>query len=578
MAKLYGTADQGLVQGQLNVAAAKTSGDVQSITPMLEQTAKQSQQFQKAIGDVVKAYGNKKYKEDLYKANQMGDFASKAKQTYKKLYEQDEPLPQKVIDAVDRAVTKLQEDYEKVNATSKDDTKEKERERMRIMGELKRITNQAVNARANLMTIGTTAGNFNSDLIDPADIDPMKSVIDIENMDKNEGVTVDFIDGKLTFSTKNYTARKGTYDEYVDSVMGGEVTGSGLNIIGEDEWNMGTGELVSFTTDQMLAKLPQKKKENDKMVINIMSDAQGSGKIDNSAGNPNFWRNTDGSINEFVVKDKIASFVNPIQTKEDFMDFTRKMDGVSLEGFKIGLRSNMDIPISLLENMSYEDDEGNTIDLGSVFAAMDTAGGEDGGDGKITAADLVNLEGKEKTSFEANMDLIIKVLTDARHPAFDLETSKQELGKYYVKHEMDNYEHYYYKGKTRPGEETEDFPAETTSNGAIDTSNYEDETPEAEGETPETPEEKPAGPIAQQMLDEKYPSGKDVFNIDELRSTLASGGVSEEILTKYLSEIPGVTIGDGVAKGLDQKGFKFSTAFNKAMRKLQNEENINLGY
>ena len=143
---------------------------------------------------------------------------------------------------------------------------------------------------------------------------------------------------------------------------------------------------------------------------------------------------------------------------------------------------------------------------------------------------------------------------------------------------MDNYEHYYYKGKTRPGEETEDFPAETTSNGAIDTSNYEDETPEAEGETPETPEEKPAGPIAQQMLDEKYPSGKDVFNIDELRSTLASGGVSEEILTKYLSEIPGVTIGDGVAKGLDQKGFKFSTAFNKAMRKLQNEENINLGY
>ena len=62
MAKLYGTADQGLVQGQLNVAAAKTSGDVQSITPMLEQTAKQSQQIQKANGDVVKAYRNKKYK------------------------------------------------------------------------------------------------------------------------------------------------------------------------------------------------------------------------------------------------------------------------------------------------------------------------------------------------------------------------------------------------------------------------------------------------------------------------------------------------------------------------------------
>tara|TARA_R100001509_G_scaffold70930_1_gene39510 strand:+ start:136 stop:1644 length:1509 start_codon:yes stop_codon:yes gene_type:complete len=91
-------------------------------------------------------------------------------------------------------------------------------------------------------------------------------------------------------------------------------------------------------------------------------------------------------------------------------------------------------------------------------------------------------------------------------------------------------------------------------------------------------EKKPAGPIAQQMLDEKYSSGNDVFNMDELRSALASGNVSEEILTKYLSEIPGVTIENGVAKGLDQRGFKFSTAFNKAMRKLQNEENINLGY
>ena len=91
-------------------------------------------------------------------------------------------------------------------------------------------------------------------------------------------------------------------------------------------------------------------------------------------------------------------------------------------------------------------------------------------------------------------------------------------------------------------------------------------------------EEKPAGPIAQQMLDEKYSSGNDVFNMDELRSALASGNVSEEILTKYLSEIPGVTVEDGVAKGLDQRGLKFSTAFNKAMRKLQNEENINLGY
>ena len=93
-------------------------------------------------------------------------------------------------------------------------------------------------------------------------------------------------------------------------------------------------------------------------------------------------------------------------------------------------------------------------------------------------------------------------------------------------------------------------------------------------------EKKPAGPIAQQMLDEKYSSGNDVFNMDELRSALASGNVSEEILTKYLSEIPGVTIEDGVVKFPKnfKNSLKFSTAFNNAMEKLQNEENINLGY
>ena len=93
-------------------------------------------------------------------------------------------------------------------------------------------------------------------------------------------------------------------------------------------------------------------------------------------------------------------------------------------------------------------------------------------------------------------------------------------------------------------------------------------------------EKKPAGPIAQQMLDEKYSSGNDVFNMDELRSALASGNVSEEILTKYLSEIPGVTIEDGVVKFPKnfKNSLKFSTAFNDAMEKLQNEENINLGY
>ena len=125
---------------------------------------------------------------------------------------------------------------------------------------------------------------------------------------------------------------------------------------------------------------------------------------------------------------------------------------------------------------------------------------------------------------------------------------------------------------------SEDF--EEGTGNVIDTSAASYETNETDVVTEDTTDvvEKLSGPLAQQMLDEKYSSGRDVFNKPKLRSALASGNVSEEILIKYLSEIPGITIEDGVVKGLDQRGIRFSTAFNNAMRKLQKEENINLGY
>jgi len=125
---------------------------------------------------------------------------------------------------------------------------------------------------------------------------------------------------------------------------------------------------------------------------------------------------------------------------------------------------------------------------------------------------------------------------------------------------------------------SEDF--EEGTGNVIDTSAASYETNETDVVTEDTTDvvEKLSGPLAQQMLDEKYSSGRDVFNKPKLRSALASGNVSEEILIKYLSEIPGITIEDGVVKGLDQRGIRFSTAFNNAMKKLQKEENINLGY
>ena len=82
--------------------------------------------------------------------------------------------------------------------------------------------------------------------------------------------------------------------------------------------------------------------------------------------------------------------------------------------------------------------------------------------------------------------------------------------------------------------------------------------------------------IAQQMLDTKRGEGVySKFNKKQLRNALKSGSVSEEILEKYLLQIPGITIENGLIKGLKNVKAK---SFNDAMRTLQDEENIQLGY
>ena len=109
---------------------------------------------------------------------------------------------------------------------------------------------------------------------------------------------------------------------------------------------------------------------------------------------------------------------------------------------------------------------------------------------------------------------------------------------------------------------------------------YESTNENDQTETTETPEEKQPVTLAQQMLNTKRPSISGVkaynkFNKKELRNALASGEIDEEILKKYLVQIPGVSILEGEVKGLENVS---AGDFNSAMRKLQQETEINLGY
>ena len=100
-----------------------------------------------------------------------------------------------------------------------------------------------------------------------------------------------------------------------------------------------------------------------------------------------------------------------------------------------------------------------------------------------------------------------------------------------------------------------------------------------EDDTTETTETEVKTPpnIAQQMLDTKRGEGiYNKFTKKQLRKALKNGEVSEDILKEYLLQIPGVSIDEkGVVKGLEAVT---ATPFNNAMKALEKEQGINLGY
>ena len=196
-----GTADQTLIRGAEKIAKK----EYVFTKPKVDRGAAVIKSVADSIASGMGAIKMKKEQLEVEHEKQLEPFQDIAENMYTKLAEQQEPLPQKVVDAVEAEIKRLQDEFDAVNVVGKADTRENEKARRKITAELTRITNEAINTRANFMKIGQSAGNWNSSLINSKNIDPMKSILDIGNMDKNDNISVEFIDGKLTFTTKNYS-------------------------------------------------------------------------------------------------------------------------------------------------------------------------------------------------------------------------------------------------------------------------------------------------------------------------------------------------------------------------------------
>lgn len=443
-----GTADQTLIRGAEKIAEKEyvfTKPKVDRGSAILESAIG-------SITDGISAIKMKKEQLEIDHEKQLEPFQDIADNMRVRLSEQQEPLPQKVVDAVEGEIKRLQDEFNAANVVGKNDTREKERARTKITAELTRVTNEAINTRANFIKIGQSAGNWNSSLIDSKNINPLKSILDVENMDKNNNIGVEFIDGKLTFTTKNYN----TSTKMVPLTdPANEFLKAGSDNLKEVEYKKG-GPL-SFTAAQMLEALPQKNLQTDAIILKGNNDFTSQGINDGRHGNPNYFRNTDGTRNEYVYDDEKNGFAGEI-TKDVFKDIQgRRVAKMGMPSFSMALRDRIDIPMAALDNM-FVDEKGKRVQYADVFAGMDSTGPDGRPDGILNALDLAAQPAGGATSqFEKNIDEIINALTDVDHPAFNLDTSANMIADYYTNMKMQSYENRYYAyGGKKPWEEIEE--------------------------------------------------------------------------------------------------------------------------
>ena len=392
-------ADSTLVNAAFKLGQTEAGANVPNMAPLMQAQVGISKGYTKMAMGAMDGYQKKKEIQRVGKAKQLGKFESVFTDALTKLYEQKEPLPQPFIDAVTDEVEKLQEEFEGVNTYGKGDTSENNRERARIMGELKRKVTEITNFRAGLMQFGIDRENglLNEALIQENDILPAQQVLDLRNFQKNYdlgNLSVGYgEDGKIQVISRNH---------YSDA-------------------NGSWGEDVVVTMESLNKSFPPINEKQDADILSMQTESATTGNVDGLKTN---------ATKSYDRDQRYSEYLNSLDTKDSISNIVaRKIKGVGgmQPSFKDALLSDINIPLNVLDNMFYDDD-GERVEVGLLFKDLDL----DGVDG-ITSKDHALAEkigGEALISFEANLDAMMDVITNVNNPAFDTQTTANLLADY----------------------------------------------------------------------------------------------------------------------------------------------------
>jgi hypothetical protein len=409
-------ADNTLVQASFKEAISGAGADVPNLKPLYDSAQAINKSVFGVINTFMTGYAKEKETQRVGKARQMSGFQKQSDDLVATMYAQDEPLPEAFMMAAASHIKDLQDEFEMYNTIGKGDTQENSMARARIMGELTRAKNKIINFRAGSQIFLEGFKDVNEGEVNGKKIAGQQQALDFKNYGGEDGliatgkVEVNFGKNGFEITSKDY-----------ETVVSG---GFGLN--GFERREVVGGKMV-VSLESLNKNFPQTNKEHHAGIIEdhtIMLD-QGTG--DGKLGERNY--------NEEI---QLGKWVEHVNTPEKFRNMvSSSIKGVSDTSFKQHLESNLEIPISVLDNMYY-DDNGERVDIGLVFKDLNKVD-----DGVINEKDREGLSGQELETFNQNVDALIDALTNVDNPAFDIGKSSKMLGQYLNQNTKVRYDYNY---------------------------------------------------------------------------------------------------------------------------------------
>ena len=302
------------------------------------------------------------------------------------MYAAKEPLPDAFINAFRDKIISLQEEFETHNTYGKGDTSENNMARTRIMGELTRVKNQAISFRADTQIFLQNLKDVQPESLYGANIPANQQALDFENYKTLVA------EGKIevNYGEKGIEITSRGYNTQVSGGFGTLAPGAGDSFARTEK---SVGEDVLVTINSLKAGFSPTDKAHHTEILADMNAYTAVGEDDGGKENP------QRSYNEEEAK---GIFTRHVSTEEKF----KNVVGSQIEGiheirssFKVSLENNLSIPISVLENMTYDINGDGVDDMDSLIAELDIAGGAEGkGDGIIDEKDIA--AGENLQNFE----------------------------------------------------------------------------------------------------------------------------------------------------------------------------------